>query len=65
MYFGVFQVISDGKFELYDSQIYSNYAFQNSIGIILGSIESSFLNNTEIYSNEVFDAETTFEELDN
>jgi len=65
MYFGVFQVISDGKFEFYDSQIYSNYAVQNSIGTILGSIESSFLNNTEIYSNEVLNGKELIQELKN
>ena len=42
----------NGYFELYNSQLYNNYASQSSISELFNSALTSIVDNTTIYSNE-------------
>ena len=49
---GVIRVADNGYFEIYDSQIYSNYASQSPISELFDSAFVSVIDNTTIYQNE-------------
>ena len=45
-------MVENGYFEIYNSQIYNNYASQSSISELFNSALTSIIDNTTIYSNE-------------
>ena len=56
---GVIRVTDNGYFEIYNSQIYNNYASQSPISELFNSALTSIIDNTTIYSNEAL----TYDEI--
>jgi len=46
------EAATNGRFEIYGSKIFSNYAMQNPLGQIMISDVVSIIDGTEIYNNE-------------
>ena len=60
---GVIRVADNGYFEIYDSQIYSNYASQSPISELFDSAFVSVIDNTTIYKNEALSYDEILSEL--
>ena len=60
---GVIRVADNGYFEIYDSQIFNNYASQSPISELFNSAFVSVLDNTTIYRNEALSYDEILSEL--
>ena len=60
---GVIRVADNGYFEIYDSQIYNNYASQSPISELFNSAFESVIDNTTIYRNEALSYDEILSEL--
>ena len=60
---GVIRVADNGYFEIYDSQIYNNYASQSPISELFNSAFVSVIDNTTIYKNEALSYDEILSEL--
>ena len=60
---GVIRVADNGYFEIYNSQIYNNYASQSPISELFNSAFVSVIDNTTIYKNEALSYEEILSEL--
>ena len=60
---GVIRVADNGYFEIYDSQIYNNYASQSPISELFNSAFVSIIDNTTIYKNEALSYDEVQSEL--
>ena len=60
---GVIRVADNGYFEIYDSQMYNNYASQSPISELFNSAFVSIIDNTTIYRNEALSYDEILSEL--
>ena len=60
---GVIRVADNGYFEIYNSQIYDNYASQSPISELFNSAFVSVIDNTTIYKNEALSYDEILSEL--
>ena len=60
---GVIRVADNGYFEIYDSQIFNNYASQSPISELFNSAFVSIIDNTAIYKNEALSYNEILSEL--
>ena len=60
---GVIRVADNGYFEIYDSQLYNNYASQSPISELFNSAFVSVIDNTTIYRNEALSYDEILSEL--
>ena len=60
---GVIRVADNGYFEIYNSQIYDNYASQSPISELFNSAFVSVIDNTTIYKNEALSYDQILSEL--
>ena len=60
---GVIRVADNGYFEIYNSQIYNNYASQSPISELFNSAFVSIIDNTTIYKNEALSYNEVLSEL--
>ena len=60
---GVVRVADNGYFEIYDSQIFNNYASQSPISELFNSAFVSIIDNTTIYKNEALSYDEILSEL--
>ena len=62
---GVIRVADNGYFEIYNSQIFNNYASQSPISELFNSALVSVIDNTTIYKNEALSYDEILYELNN
>ena len=60
---GVIRVADNGYFEIYNSQIFNNYASQSPISELFNSAFVSVIDNTTIYKNEALSYDEIMFEL--
>ena len=60
---GVIRVADNGYFEIYNSQIFNNYASQSPISELFNSAFVSVIDNTTIYKNEALSYDEILSEL--
>ena len=60
---GVIRVADNGYFEIYNSQIFNNYASQSPISEMFNSAFVSIIDNTTIYKNEALSYDEILSEL--
>ena len=60
---GVIRVADNGYFEIYNSQIFNNYASQSPISELFNSAFVSIIDNTTIYKNEALSYNEILSEL--
>ena len=60
---GVIRVADNGYFEIYDSQVFNNYASQSPISELFNSAFVSVIDNTTIYENEALSYDEILSEL--
>ena len=60
---GVIRVADNGYFEIYDSQVFNNYASQSPISELFNSAFVSVIDNTTIYKNEALSYDEILSEL--
>ena len=62
---GIFEVSSNGKFEIKHSQIFQNYAIQSPIGLIFDTVEPSIIDSSNFYQNEALTPQNVLTEVIN
>ena len=60
---GVVRVIDNGHYEIYNSQIYNNYASQSPISEMFDSVFTSVIDNSTMYNNIALTYDEIVEEL--